>query len=246
MNQVFRINGEPTLEKIFGKRNVTQVQSIAIAGNEATITYKTNHEMTMGDIMVYGNDGSEFELLQITNAKIVKAKVIKAGNPTETYCQAHQIEVIRDGLIRIGDMAFGLEKRSGYNYAVMHFFRDHNFIKSADNKDAIYLRDNIFVAVGPNLLAFQTNSFPGIIFHSDIGTTLYMSSDSGVYDMSGEMLTLMMSGFTNILERMIVSKSSTYEAIATPLYVGSPQIPEDVAIANNLIHIPSSIYARRK
>lgn len=245
MNQVFRINGEVTLEKIFGKRNAAQVQSIAIAGNEATITYKTNHSMTMGDIMVYGSDGSEFELLQITNAKTVKTKVIKTGNPTETYCQAHQLEVIRDRLIRIGDMAFGLEKRSGYNYAVMHFFRDHNFIKSADNKDAIYLRDNIFVAVGPNLLAFQTNSFPGIIFHSDIGT-LFMSSDSGVYNMSGERLTLMMSGFTNVPERMIVSKSSTYEAIVTPLYVGSPQIPENVAIANNLIHIPNNIYARRK
>lgn len=245
MNQVFRIKGEPTLEKIFGKRNVAQVQSIAITGNEATITYKTNHEMIMGDIMVYGSDGSEFELLQITNAKTVKTKVIKTGNPTETYCQAHQLEVIRDGLIRIGDMAFGLEKRSGYNYAVMHFFRDHNFEKSENQKDAIYLQDNIFVAVGPNLLAFQTTNLPGMIFHSDIGT-LFMSSDSGVYNMSGERLTLMMSGFTNVPERMIVSKSSTYEAIVTPLYVGSPQIPEDVAIANNLIHISSSIYARRK
>ena len=245
MNQVFRINGEVTLEKIFGKRNVTQVQSIAIASGEATITYKTNHEMTMGDIMLYGNDGSEFELLQITNAKAVKAKVIKTGNPTETYCQAHQLEVIRDGLIRIGDMAFLFEKHSGYNYAQMYFFRDHNFKKSENQKDAIYLRDDIFVAVGPNLLAFQTNSFPGIIFHSDIGT-LFMLSDSSVYNMSGERLTLMMSGFTNVPERMIVSKSSTYEAIVTPLYVGSPQIPEDVAIANNLIHIPNSIYARRK
>ena len=245
MNQVFRIKGEPTLEKIFGKRNVTQVQSIAITGNEATITYKTNHEMTMSDIMVYGNDGSEFELLQITNAKTVKAKVVKTGNPTETYCQAHQLEIIRDGLIRIGDMAFRLEKKNGYNYAQMYFFRDHNFEKSENQKDAIYLRDNIFVAVGPNLLAFQTNSFPGMIFHSDTSSTLFMSSDSGVYNMSGERLTLM-SGFTNVPERMIVSKSSTYEAIVTPLYVGSPQIPEDVAIANNLIHIPSSIYARRK
>ncbi len=245
MNQVFRIKGEPTLEKIFGKRNVTQVQSIAIASGEATITYKTNHEMTLSDIMVYGSDGSEFELLQITNAKTVKAKVVKTGDPTETYCQAHQLEVIRDGLIRIGDMAFRFEKHSGYNYAQMYFFRDHDFIRSENQKDAIYLRDNIFVAVGPKLLAFQTNRFPGIIFHSDIGT-LFMSSDSSVYNMSGERLTLIMSGFTDVPERMIVSKSSTYEAIVTPLYVGSPQIPEDVAIANNLIHIPSSIYARRK
>ena len=38
MNQVFRIKGEVTLEKIFGKRNVTQVQSIATSNNEATIT----------------------------------------------------------------------------------------------------------------------------------------------------------------------------------------------------------------
>ena len=73
-----------------------------------------------------------------------------------------------------------------------------------------------------------------------------MSSDSGVYNMSGERLTLMMSGLTNIPERMIAAKLSTWEAVITPLYTGSAIIPEEVAIANNLIHIPNNIYARRK
>ena len=201
--------------------------------------------MTLSDIMVYGNDGSEFELLQITNAKTVKAKVIKTGNPTETYCQAHQLEIIRDGLIRIGDMAFQLEKRSGYNYAQMYFFRDHDFIKSENQKDSIYLQNNIFVAVGPNLLAFQITSIPGMIFHFDAGT-FSTATDNQLYDMNGEKLEWRATNLTTVPERLIAAKPSTLEAIVTPLYVAAANIPVEVATANNLIHIPNGIYARRK
>lgn len=245
MNQCFRIKGEPTLDKLFGKRNITRVQSVAIAGDEATITYKTSHDMTLSDIMLYGNDGSEFELSKIVDAKTVKAKVIKTGNPTETYCQAHQLEVIRDGLVRVGDMAFKLEKSSGYNYATMYAFKDYNFAKmeSLRNKDSVYIRDDICVAVGPNLLAFEADYKPCTICYSAAGT-FFISSNS-IYDMDGENLEWNFN-YMNIPEPLIVAKPSNWKTIITPLYLGHPSITAEQAIAFNIIHITKGIYARRK
>lgn len=245
MNQVFRIKGEPTLDKLFGKRNITQVQSITITGNEASITYKTNHEMTLGDIMLYGNDGSEFELLKITDAKTVKAKVIKTGNPTETYCQAHQFEVIRDGLVRVGNMGFRIEKSSGYNYAVLYVFKDHDFVRfpALRQKDAIYIRNDIYVAVGPNLLAFDADYKPATICHSDAGT--FFISSNGLYDMDGESLEWNFN-YMNIPERLVAAKPSNWKTIITPLYLGHASIPVEAAVAFNIIHISNGIYARRK